>query len=432
MQKLEERGVVAFIKSNKAPKDSKVIDECYDAVLEAQMVPPQVRQSLSEKTLEDKKWQTILAFYSMMGNEAMVLSSSFGDSDRSTLDKLKNVRIRPDMTDVLNMKSRISTANKLFMEAWIAADGMVILVKAIEERCKPFPMGEVDIALLYEMICSMKIVINTGITMEIFLATEGAIRAVSSSLLLAGCKPLAIQVLELLAVLCDYSSSACADVVSFLRAHSKRRKERPFSMLVSAIQNDDVEVKAEVLQFINSMLGGTYTLEDRMLIRNDLHALGFTAVTDAAIRGLDTDRESISLGQAAELDRISLVSMSIKSVIVSSEAPPIDPALGIMSGYLIASKHQGGMLRAIGAGKATKRRWFVLDKDHLSWWHPDEMQGGPAGFVEIKDVLEVHSYGHGEDLYKLTPHLFEVVTSARTHAFGVETEEAKRKCINMI
>lgn len=87
------------------------------------------------------------------------------------------------------------------------------------------------------------------------------------------------------------------------------------------------------------------------------------------------------------------------------------------------------MLRAIGASKATKRRWFVLDMDRLSWWHPDDLQtkASPAGTVEIKDVLEIHSYGHGEDLYKLTPHLFEIVTTARTHAFGVETEEAKRK-----
>eukprot|EP00603_Paraphysomonas_imperforata_P015405 CAMPEP_0114476932 /NCGR_PEP_ID=MMETSP0104-20121206/15052_1 /TAXON_ID=37642 ORGANISM="Paraphysomonas imperforata, Strain PA2" /NCGR_SAMPLE_ID=MMETSP0104 /ASSEMBLY_ACC=CAM_ASM_000202 /LENGTH=1256 /DNA_ID=CAMNT_0001651763 /DNA_START=82 /DNA_END=3854 /DNA_ORIENTATION=- len=433
MQKFEEHDIVSFINSKTVPKDSVVIDECYDAVLEAQMVPPQVgkRYLKLHKQIKNGK-QLILAFYSMMGNEAMVLSGSFGDSDKTVLDKLKTTRTRPDMADVLNMKSRISTANKAFMEAWIAADGMVILVRAIEERCKPHPMGEVDIALLYEMICSMKIVINTGITMEIFLATEGAVQAVTSSLLLAGCKPLALQVLELLAVLCDYSSSACAEVVCYLRDHSKKCKERSFSMLVNAIHDDDVEVKAAVLQFINSMLGGTVTLEDRMLIRNDLNALGFSHVTDAAVRGLEADRESISHGQHQVLDEERPSLAAVKSVAISSEALPIDPAKGVMSGFLIASKHQGGMLRAIGAGKTTKRRWFVLDRDHLSWWHPDEIQGPPAGFVEIKDVVEIHSYGHGEDLYKLTPHLFEVVTSARTHAFGVEAEEAKQNWITAI
>ena len=370
----------------------------------------------------------------IQGNEAMVASSTFGDSDRAILEHISVIRIRPEMTDVLNMKSRISTANKAFMEAWIAADGMVILVKAIEERCKPVPMGEVDIALLYEMICSMKIVINTGITMEKFLATEGAIRSVSSSLLLAGCKPLAMQVLELLAVLCDYSSTACADVVYYLRKSGLHRKERPFSMLTAAIVDDDVEVKAAVLQFINSMLGGTVTLEDRMLIRNDLQALGFTQIVGTAIQNLDSDLESILLG-TCEGDSEPTIRPSLPSKAtgagIGSDAPFIDPSKGIMSGYLIASKHQGGMLRAMGAGKATKRRWFRLDMDHLSWWHPEDLQtkATPAGSVEIKDVLEIHSYGHVEDLYKLTPHLFEVVTAARTHAFGVENEEAKREYI---
>lgn len=374
-------------------------------------------------------------YYSLsyqQGNEAMVASSTFGDSDRAILENISVTRIRPEMADVLNMKSRISTANKAFMEAWIAANGMVILVNAIGERCKPVPMGEVDIALLYEMICSMKIVINTGITMEIFLATEGAIRSVTSSLFLAGCKPLAMQVLELLAVLCDYSSTACADVVRYLRKSGVHRRERPFSMLTAAIAEDDVEVKAAVLQFINSMLGGTYTLEDRMLMRNDLQALGFTQIVDTAIKHLDSDLEAILQGKSEkDLDVRPSVASKSAGAAIGTEAPFIDPSKGIMSGYLIASKHQGGMFRAMGAGKATKRRWFLLDMDRLSWWHPEDLQtkATPAGSVEIKDVLEIHSYGHVEDLYKLTPHLFEIVTAARTHAFGVETEEAKREYI---
>ena len=64
MQKLEEYALDFTCKT--PPANPTAIDECYDAVLEAQMVPPQVRQTLSENTIGDKKWQTILAFHSMM------------------------------------------------------------------------------------------------------------------------------------------------------------------------------------------------------------------------------------------------------------------------------------------------------------------------------------------------------------------------------
>ena len=425
MEKLEEFNIAAFIESDDPPEGMEtVLNDCYTAVLEAQMLPPPVRESLVRDSKVEKKWKTIKAFHSMMENEAMVASSSFSQHDRDILERIRTSRMRPDMGDILHMKSRVSTANKTFMEAWISADGMIILVNAIQNRSKPIPMGELDVALLYEMICTMKIIINTGITMELFLATRGSIRAITSSLSLSGdCKPLSMQVLEVLAVLCDYSSAACADVVCYLREHGRHRKERPFAMLIEGITHHDVEVKAAILQFINSMLGGTYTLEDRMLIRNDLNALDFSKVVSTAVSTLDLELDDILQSKCTTSES----SESFNHSVPNSDNTSIDPMNGVMHGKMIASKNQGGMLRAIGANKATKRRWFELGAERLSWWHIDDMSGAPAGSIDMKDILEIHAYGHGEDIYKQTPHLLEVVTSTRTHTFGVESEETKRK-----
>ncbi len=84
-------------------------------------------------------------------------------------------------------------------------------------------------------------------------------------------------------------------------------------------------------------------------------------------------------------------------------------------------------MRALGVNKATKKRWFALSNGTFAWWMPEEKGEQPSGTIEVKDIVELHAYGHGEDLYKLTPHLFEIVTSSRTHLFGADSEAVKCK-----
>ena len=194
-----------YLKNNTQP-DSTIIEKFYNSVLEAQLIPPNVRENLSKKMTVEKKWETVIHYHSMIGNAQVTQNASFGENDRNLLNSLKNRRKRPDITQLLNLKSRIGTCNKSWMESFLNEHGIDILINSMNVRLSKVPLGELDAAILYELICCIKTIINSGVTMKIFLNTENALRTVAHSLLFEW-KPLALQVLEVLSVISDYSNS---------------------------------------------------------------------------------------------------------------------------------------------------------------------------------------------------------------------------------
>jgi hypothetical protein len=473
--------IAHYISTNTKP-DSNVVEKFYNLVLEAQFVPPAVRENLSKKLTYEKKWETVIQYHSMMGNAQVTQNAAFGDSDRQLLDCLKNRRKRPDMTQLLNLKSRIGTCNKSWMESFIAENGITVLVKAMSARLAKSPLGELDAAILYELICCVKTTINSGMTMKIFLNTENALRTVTYSLLFEW-KPLALQVLEVLSVISDYSNDAAASIVQHLRHLSRLRREPAFEFFAQALLDADVDVKAAVLQLINSLLAGLDVLSDRMALRNDLKVLKFGKLCELAVEDLDDELQTIKNTTMHQTKRPSVTSPTIsttsRSVMVGrnssigngnefnlqpddvrstrklrmrakhpSEAnfkifddatmeqdelyaddgiTPISPSQGIMMGTLEIPRSKLKTMMGFGNSTQPKSRYFVLNGENLNSWLTSE--AAAAG-----DLVNTHttttgtptsapySTLHGLDIVDIRPYSTnEELNAICDHTFEIIT-----------
>jgi hypothetical protein len=77
--------------------DAEKVNELYASLLEAQLVPSNVRTGLEKSQTTEKKWATVLAYREMMGNKHMAQTSVYGQQDRDLVKVLKNNRQRPDI-----------------------------------------------------------------------------------------------------------------------------------------------------------------------------------------------------------------------------------------------------------------------------------------------------------------------------------------------
>lgn len=253
----------------------------------------------------------VLAYRAMTGDAAITSQSSFGPTDVALLDTLKEVNKRPDIQQLLKLKSRIGTGNKKWVESFIAAQGIPTLLNAMDKILCEVPIGELDASILYEMVSCSKIIMNNGVTLIKFIETSGAIRIITQCLIFEW-KPLALLVLEVLSVICDYSNDAASQVVKYLRYVSRMRREAPFAMLVDAMIDEDVDVKAGVIVLINGILGGIDDLGKRMAFRGELKALRFGLVCDLAIDNLDEDLRVIQMGNITNDNLLLMPSTSQK------------------------------------------------------------------------------------------------------------------------
>lgn len=475
---LDQFSIPSFISDGTKP-DGPTIDRAYLAVLEAQLVPPSVREKLASKLTTSNKWDQIVAYQSMIGNAEMSQNAAFGDTDRELLNKLKS-RQRPDITEVLKLKSRISTCNKFWMDAFIGAGGINIITYAMETRLGKVPLGELDAAILFELISCVKAIINSGTTMKRFLNTNGALRTVTYSMLFEW-KPLVLQVLEVLSVVCDYSNDAAAQIVKHIRHLARLRREAPFAIFAHALIDADVDVKAAVMQLINNLLAGTDKLSDRMVMRNELKALRFSKICELAVDDLNYELEDIKnliprrpmLRQSSNVSTDGRISdflsrpQSERGPIRGSEdakgarkermrerhpsernfpylfnstselmpladdrKTPIDPEHGIMAGSLTAGKNRAavtkGFLKDFGS-KSTKTRFYYCDGSTFSWWaQGEDFKTAPChGSIQGTEIQDLKHYSSNEDLHAISEYNFEIVTPGRIHSFACDSEEAK-------
>lgn len=460
--------ITQYITTNTLP-DSLIIEKFYNLVLEAQLIPPNVRENLSKKMTVEKKWETVIHYHSMIGNAQVTQNALFGDNDRQLLNSLKNRRKRPDITLLLNLKSRIGTCNKSWMESFLTENGIDILINAMNARLVKVPLGELDAAILYELICCIKTTINSGMTMKRFLNTDGALRTVAHSLLFEW-KPLVLQVLEVLSVISDYSNDAAAAIVQHLRHLSRLRREPPFNFFALALVDADVDVKAAVLQLINNLIAGLDDLNDRMTLRNDLKALKFGKLCELAVEDLDDELESIK-NTPSQPKRPSII--STRQIMVSrsssvgdfvendvrftrklrmrakhpSEAnikafneleeqedlfaedgiTPIFPSQGIMAGTLETPRSKLKTIMGFGNSTQPKQRFYMLNGEYLHSWTSDQdfNTATPYSSLNCMEIIDIKPYTTNEELNSIYDHTFEIITTKQVYPFGTNSEDSK-------
>jgi hypothetical protein len=283
---------------NKIPTPA-IVEDLYDSVLEAQLIPANVRLALMSTPLE-KKWVTIVAYKSMIDNVKGTAgdTSSYGNKDKLLLKTLRNIHKRPDINALLGIKSRLNTGNKSWMEGFIADNGISVLLSAMERRLNQVPLCELDAAVLYELISCLNPIMNNGLTMKIFLSTRRAIRLITQCLIFQW-KSLAVAVLEILSVICDYSNDAAFYVVKYFRNISKSRRESPFKYLVDALLTEDVEIKTGILLLMNQVIAAIDDLDKRMILRSELKVVQFGIVCDETYRELLVELQEMKAAAAA-------------------------------------------------------------------------------------------------------------------------------------
>jgi hypothetical protein len=107
--------------------------------------------------------------------------------------------------------------------------------------------------MVYEVMCCFKVVLNNTIGMNGFVSTPGAVQAVAWCLSFER-KSLSLLVLEILSVLCYFSETSASLVASGMRQLARKDDEVMFYDINRALLQQDVEVKAAIMQFINRLL----------------------------------------------------------------------------------------------------------------------------------------------------------------------------------
>lgn len=454
------------------------LDILYSAVLDHLLFPPHVKEQLQSTQTAEKKWQTCLLHKNVIEDVTLRQNSTFGERDRQLLNTIRRSK-RPDIKSLVTLKTMLSTANQPFMSAFMEAGGDNVLVKCVEDRLVHIPMTPLDATLLYEIISCLKSLINnvSGMGMlndERYEASVSAILHRVAESLRFEWKPLALQVLEILSVCC-YASEKCTEfVINGMRRLAKTRQEPAFYILIKALVEEDIEVKAGVMQFINNMIMGVGDLKSRLLLRSEFTSLLLDekyreteiivnsemeilqAHWDSWCDAEDTKaREGMVIihGHKAKVDlqasntfdpmrmRESFASTSSSSSSATSSATSftvgtpanqvtVDPVKGIMAGQLMAAKNlQNDMknraLNMFGA-KKTKHRWYELNGEDFKWMSGHERVGDSwKGVVSMSSVLDIRFFTTEASINQATQFAFEFETNERVFSLGCDTLEEK-------
>eukprot|EP01034_Spumella_vulgaris_P021864 gene21864-27939_t len=122
--------------------------------------------------------------------------------------------------------------------------------------------------------------------MEGFLNVDGSIDTIAKCLNF-NYKFFALQILEILSACC-YSEKSAELVIHGMRLLARNHQEQPFACLVSALATQDIEVKAAIMQFVNSMIMGA-DFDGFTLLRSDLTSQLFIEKYEDAVRLLDSE-----------------------------------------------------------------------------------------------------------------------------------------------
>lgn len=112
----------------------------------------------------------------------------------------------PDLDSIRSLKSRVSTANKDWLQGFLHAGGVSAILRAMRKRVSHFPRSDLDHGVLMELCETLKASMNTADGLEHVAETEGSIEMLALCLDFQ-CPPLARLVLEILAVTCYFNKS---------------------------------------------------------------------------------------------------------------------------------------------------------------------------------------------------------------------------------
>jgi hypothetical protein len=163
------------------PIDAEV-EEMYAAVLDSLLTTPPIKEQLIASQSIDKKWQFVKMNDQLLQDSNFVKSVRWGDKENSMLLALQRSSKTPDLQSFSKLKTILTSANREFMQSFIDAEGIDVLLKTIELRANKTTWSELDVALLFEILTCCKSVMNNAIGMDAFLSIENSVEVIARCL----------------------------------------------------------------------------------------------------------------------------------------------------------------------------------------------------------------------------------------------------------
>ena len=151
---------------DEGPPPPDVLEKCYSEVLDFLLIPPQVKAELIKTQTPEKKWQMVLMNANVVKLPSHGTSSSsssrWGEKGQALLLSLRKSKV-PDVRNLQQLRSILSTANREVLQSFIEASGMLVLTKCVDERlCRSF-LTELDVAVIYELVLCLKAAMNNSV-----------------------------------------------------------------------------------------------------------------------------------------------------------------------------------------------------------------------------------------------------------------------------
>ena len=283
-------------------------------------------------------------------------SINWSNTSNKLLEKINKSR-SPDIQWFANLKSMLSAGNEEFMTEFIKADGIHILIQSINKRLIRPSFSDFDVALLFEIVLCCKVAMNSSVGMDGLLAVDQSIETIARCIRFEH-KLFSLQVLELLSVYCYYSLAATKRVYKGIKVCSlnspsvaylpviisilvsymsmklilpvfawaqlaaRAQQEGTFASYSNALVEGDVEVKAAIMKFINTILEAVEeapTIYEQLKI--DLNRQLFGERYAEAIQSVDRELSQLSSSYPDQTMVISRLSMTVYDKSVPNDDP---------------------------------------------------------------------------------------------------------------
>jgi hypothetical protein len=219
------------------------IDTLFDTLIEKLEVQVSLRGVLSRTYSTEDKITHLLRSVCVFDDHP-----HFSQEDEDMITVMDSER-SIDSIRLLTCKYRIMHSNEDWMSNFCMSGGISVLVENMDNRLEKEPLESNDAAALYELLLCLKEIMKTD-GLKVALETRGAIDAFVMSLRFEY-KPLALEVLGLLAVVCTFGGTeAVWQTVMGLRHLARKRNEEMFAVLVDAMTTQVTTYLPTVLDLV--------------------------------------------------------------------------------------------------------------------------------------------------------------------------------------
>jgi hypothetical protein len=158
-----EQGHQANGESGRSGRSKDQIEQLYSEILDEALTSPDIKQRLIDTVSIDQKEKYVSIHKS--SKKTRRKSDMWDDKDDSFVETLKKQKF-PDIEILLDLRIRLSTAKKEYIQKFLAKNGVYILIDVISNRLNRRLIDEFDAAIIYEVLLSFKIIMNSAIGMK--------------------------------------------------------------------------------------------------------------------------------------------------------------------------------------------------------------------------------------------------------------------------